>query len=118
MTRRPARTRARPTTQERMPPSRASKKGAPAQGQPARHKVEEGKAGASPPADRLSAPPEPTRQHRHRTLDRATMASLARLTGGISPHAVIEAWTDLGLHLARAPGRQMELAERAATNAL
>ena len=64
-------------------------------------------------------PPAPTAPpHLHAALDRATMASLARLTGGLSPHAMIDAWGDWAMHLARAPGRQLELAERAQANTL
>ncbi|MDT8854648.1 alpha/beta fold hydrolase [Paracoccaceae bacterium Fryx2] len=54
--------------------------------------------------------------HRHAQLDHGARAGLAQLTGGISPHATIDAWSDWVLHLAHAPGRQMELAERAQGN--
>ncbi|WP_371055665.1 PHA/PHB synthase family protein [Rhodosalinus sp. K401] len=54
--------------------------------------------------------------HPHETLDRATRAVLARQTGGISPHAAWAAWADWATHLARAPGRQLELVERAQQN--
>jgi polyhydroxyalkanoate synthase subunit PhaC len=54
--------------------------------------------------------------HPHATLDRAAMANLARMTAGISPHAVVDAWSDWAMHLARAPGRQLELIERAQAN--
>lgn len=57
-------------------------------------------------------PPQPTR-HPHQNFDRAARAAVARLSGGVSTHAFIEAWSDWTQHLARAPGRQVELAEHA-----
>ncbi|TQM92143.1 PHA/PHB synthase family protein [Roseinatronobacter monicus] len=55
-------------------------------------------------------------RHAHAALDRSAMASLARMTSGLSPHAILDAWGDWAMHLARAPGRQIELMERAQTN--
>jgi len=68
----------------------------------------------------IPPPPDPARgnPHRHAALDRAAMASLARLTAGMSPHAMFDAWSDWAMHLARAPGRQLELVERAQANAM
>jgi polyhydroxyalkanoate synthase len=62
-----------------------------------------------------AAAPDP---HPHSTLDRSVMAGLSRLTAGLSPHAMIDAWSDWAMHLARAPGRQLELAERAWLNGM
>ncbi|MBS3980024.1 MAG: polyhydroxyalkanoic acid synthase [Rhodobacteraceae bacterium] len=74
----------------------------------------------TPQLPAVIAPPRPTppatEPHHHAALDRSAMASLARLTGGLSPHAMIEAWSDWTMHLARAPGRQLELLERAQAN--
>jgi polyhydroxyalkanoate synthase subunit PhaC len=61
------------------------------------------------------APAEPD-PHPLASIDRSAMANLARLTAGISPHAVLDAWSDWAMHLARAPGRQLELIERAQSN--
>ena len=59
-----------------------------------------------------------SKPHAHNNLDRAIRAAVARATGGISPHSVTEAWSDWAMHLARSPGRQLELVERAQSNAL
>lgn len=62
-------------------------------------------------------PPQPA-GHPHQNFDRAARAAVARLSGGVSTHAFVEAWSDWAQHLARAPGRQMELAEHAQRNLL
>ena len=64
------------------------------------------------------APAGGARLHHHAALDRGAMASLARLTGGLSPHAMFDAWSDWAMHMARAPGRQLELMELAQANAV
>ena len=47
------------------------------------------------------------------TFDRILRAAEARITQGMSPTAITGAWLDWGVHLARAPGKRMELAARA-----
>ncbi|WP_292293244.1 alpha/beta fold hydrolase [Marivita sp.] len=61
---------------------------------------------------------DPSQDHPHHAFDRAARGALARLSGGVSPHAFLEAWSDWAQHLARSPGRQMELAEHAQRNLL
>lgn len=57
--------------------------------------------------------PPPPPEHPHQNFDRAARAAVARLSGGVSTYAFIEAWSDWAQHMARAPGRQLELAELA-----
>ncbi len=57
-------------------------------------------------------------EHPHQNLDRGARAALARLSGGVSSHAFMEAWTDWAFHFGHSPGRQLELAERAQESAL
>ncbi|NVO28670.1 alpha/beta fold hydrolase [Donghicola sp. C2-DW-16] len=68
------------------------------------------------------APAEPLDQqldhHPYADLDRMARALLAQNTGGVSPFSISQAIGDWALHMSRAPGRQMELAERAVTNTL
>jgi len=61
---------------------------------------------------------DPSQDHPHHAFDRAARGALARLSGGVSPYAFLEAWSDWAQHLARSPGRQMELAEHAQRNLL
>jgi polyhydroxyalkanoate synthase len=61
---------------------------------------------------------EQQQEHPHRNFDRAARGAIAKLSGGISTHSFIEAWSDWAQHLVRSPGRQMELAEHAVQNAL
>ena len=46
-------------------------------------------------------------------IDQAVHATLARLTGGLSPAALADAWFDWGIHIAFSPGKQAALAVKA-----
>lgn len=80
----------------------------------------------TPVAPRPSPRTEPTsytdpdlerRSHIHTTmeqaLDKGLKAAQARFTGGISPIALAAAYADWALHLSSAPGKQLELFEKA-----
>ncbi len=77
-------------------------------------------------ATRPSPPPKPNlysnttpehRSHIHATMeqamDKGLKAAQARFTGGISPIALAAAYSDWLLHLSSAPGKQLELLEKA-----
>jgi polyhydroxyalkanoate synthase len=53
----------------------------------------------------------------YRTVDRMARAMMARATQGISPNALSQTWTDWLIHLAQAPGKRLELMQRAAMSA-
>jgi len=50
-------------------------------------------------------------------VDRSVHAAIARLTGGLSPAALAEAYMDWAIHLSAAPGKQLLLAQKAAKKA-
>ncbi|MFN4009771.1 MAG: PHA/PHB synthase family protein [Pannonibacter sp.] len=50
-------------------------------------------------------------------MDRASRAFLARLTGGVSPGALVEAYADWLMHLAVLPGKQASLMQNAVRKA-
>jgi poly[(R)-3-hydroxyalkanoate] polymerase subunit PhaC len=64
-----------------------------------------------------SAPNDGVRIPSFETLDRIGRAMTAKLTQGISPHALYDAWFDWASHLASAPGRLIELEIEAANSA-
>jgi polyhydroxyalkanoate synthase len=46
-------------------------------------------------------------------VDRSFHAATARMTGGLSPATMVEAWMDWAIHLASSPGKQLQLAQKA-----
>lgn len=58
----------------------------------------------------------PSAEHPHQNLDRVARVMIARLSAATSSHSFLEAWADWLEHMSRAPGRQLELFERAQRN--
>ncbi len=52
------------------------------------------------------------------TMDRTVNATMARVTGGLSPGGLAGAYADWAVHLATAPGKQAQLLEKAIKKAL
>jgi polyhydroxyalkanoate synthase subunit PhaC len=74
-----------------------------------------------PPLDEIThaflaqlAPDSHTSTAYSEVLDRSTHALLARFTGGLSPTALIGAYSDWLAHLASSPGKRWNLAEKSA----
>ncbi|MGM0583535.1 MAG: PHA/PHB synthase family protein [Pseudomonadota bacterium] len=85
---------------------------------------EEGDAATTPDRARFprAAAPRPERDEQDSYMsramaevtDRSLHAMLARMTGGLSPAALLDAWSDWAVHLSSAPGKRARLAEKAA----
>ena len=77
------------------------------------------KAPTSSEVDPVAQVPQPDQStdaatNIHETLDHAMHASLARFTHGLSPAALMGAWFDWTTHIIAAPGKRLQLAEKAA----
>jgi len=70
-------------------------------------------AAASPAAREPQAPYEIELSAFGDLFDRAAHASIARMTGGLSPAAIGAAWLDWSTHLAASPGKQIQLGAKA-----
>ncbi|MAY44451.1 MAG: poly-beta-hydroxybutyrate polymerase [Rhodobacteraceae bacterium] len=75
-----------------------------------------GSAPATPAPTGRSPKDLPPEHWTYETFDRALRAGFGRLTGGLSVHAIADAWMDYYSHLSRSPGRTMEIWEQAAKN--
>ncbi|MEZ5910607.1 MAG: alpha/beta fold hydrolase [Hyphomicrobiaceae bacterium] len=75
----------------------------PVGGVPAEH------AGSRTPLDGFARTAHTAYEPQFDYLDRFLRATSARLTLGLSPHAVAAAWFDWALHLGLSPGRQLDL---------
>ena len=74
--------------------------------------VEEAKASAGTVPPPPLAPDSDAAAQVAETMDRATRAAMARATLGLSPAALIEAWSDWAIHLLTSPGKQAHLVEK------
>ena len=79
----------------------------------AAHTLERAKAPHFAPVTPPRTPRPASGSTNFRTLDRLSRALLARSTQGISPLAVAQTWNDWAVHLASAPGKRLELFQRA-----
>src|SRR5262249_18419042 len=68
-------------------------------------------AGVTPEAPCPTAPPPPPTMAE--AIDRSVTATIARITGGVSPAALALAFADWQLHLVASPGTQLALAGEA-----
>jgi polyhydroxyalkanoate synthase len=79
---------------------------------------------ANPPGSAMDAPSQlPSRAADGSAeladlLDRSLHAAVARFTGGLSPAALSEAYLDWATHLANAPGKRLQLTEKAIRKAM
>jgi poly[(R)-3-hydroxyalkanoate] polymerase subunit PhaC len=77
----------------------------------------DGRQRAVPTEPQVSSPAEGSGGAETYQADRALHAMLAHLTGGISPAALLLAYTDWLSHLASSPQRRMEIAQEALIDA-
>lgn len=75
--------------------------------------------GAAPEPDDFEPPESPDRRDAYAVtafgdvIDRAQHAAIARLTMGLSPTALTEAYLDWAIHLASQPGKRLQLIDKA-----
>ncbi|MCB1354109.1 MAG: polyhydroxyalkanoic acid synthase [Rhodobacteraceae bacterium] len=65
------------------------------------------------PGGALTVPEHDANEEVAGVIDRAVRARLARMTGGLSPSALMAVWSDWAIHLSTAPGKQALLAQDA-----
>lgn len=68
--------------------------------------------------DRRADPPEAPDRYSTKSLDRAANAHLARFTLGVSPYGLSSTFFTWWVHLMGAPGKQIQLVEKAARKAM
>lgn len=78
-----------------------------------------GKPARSPrkTAETAPAPPESPALHDYAVINHLARSEMAKLTFGIAPTALAAAFYDWAVHLATAPGKQLDLAHRAWSDA-
>ncbi|WP_372096403.1 PHA/PHB synthase family protein [Tistrella mobilis] len=83
---------------------------------PAHHPLHHKTPDPAPPAEAgpcVEEPGEMAGAAVREAVDRAVHAAMARVTGGLSPASLTDAWADWAVHLASAPGKRAELVEKA-----